>query len=579
MKPFRYSAILLIFALVLSACSTGPNPNQTPPAAGPDQGEQSPITLDSEFLEVADSMPEFAGMYYDDNGELTVAVAASGISTQALEAQRVNVTKAITKIFGEEVLFVQPDLTKVEALQKGDLSLQGLAAPTQALGLVPVKYSFGQLMTWREQVAETAWKLDGVNTLDVDEVNNKILVGVEDQATAASLEAQLAALGLPEDALVVEVDAAANPGATLGDRARSLVGGLGIVGQGGGRSWGCTYGFNVIRYGVAGFVTNAHCTSNQGTVNSDRFYQGGSLVGYEAAEAPMWTSGSYRYRWADVAFARFNGSQTQTLGGIARTNLNQRDVTGTLNISYKSNPLAGESVYKVGNTTGTTYGRIVRTCTDSRANGTNIVNKCQSQAQSGQSSDITVAGDSGSPVYRYRYVRNAGWKIELKGINWTGKNGSGYNSMMTFSPIANIQYSLGTLRVHPTQKTGDKLKVTLRYVKVHNDCEPWHKGDGDMYGYFDIEGSRVFTLSETDVASGETISINRYRTVDGRYDNPISIRGVLKDADDTDPDDWIGNWNLNLDPVPSVGYFSNYSRPDCDATLYYRIEDVGNTYE
>ena len=577
----KYSIILLVFALILSACSTGPNPDQAPPTAVLGGGEQSPITLDSEFLEVAEREPGFAGMYYNDDGELIVAVAApEGLSTQALELQRESVGAAIEAVFGEDVFYEQADEAQLGALADGTLSLQSMAAPERDLKLVRVPYSFKQLSDWRAQVDDLVWTVAGVSSLDTDEVANKVTVGVTDEAAAKRVQAELAALGLPADALEVDVVPSFSEETDLDRYNRPLVGGLGINRWGGSSTWSCTYGFNVVRYGVSGFLTNAHCTSVQGSVSGDRFYQGSaSSIGRETAEAALWTAGSNRERWADVAFVRHENAPSTDLGGIAYTYLNQRNQVATTDISYKSyNPVAGESVYKVGVTTGKTYGRVTGTCVDVFASGTNIKNRCQTTLTSANSSDISKGGDSGSPYYHYSYVSGAGWKVELKGIHWGG-SGDGSSSTAVFSPMRNIELALGGLRVHPYQKTGERLKVTLRYVRVHNDCEPWYKGDGDMYGYFDIEGSRVFTLSETDVASGESISINRYRTVDGRYDNPIAIRGVLKDADDTDADDWIGDWNLNLAPVPSVGYFSSYSRPDCDATLYYRIEDVGNLNE
>ena len=148
----KYPIILLVFALILSACSTGPNPNQTPPAAVLGGGEQNPITLDSEFSEVVEREPGFAGMYYNDDGELVVAVAAAeGLSAQALELQRESVGAAIEAVFGEDVFYEQADEAQLGALADGTLSLQSMAAPKRDLELVSVPYSFKQLSDWRAQ--------------------------------------------------------------------------------------------------------------------------------------------------------------------------------------------------------------------------------------------------------------------------------------------------------------------------------------------------------------------------------------------------------------------------------------------
>ena len=582
MKMLKYTSMSLAFVLALSACSTAPEgspPNPEVPAGN--QGVQAPITLDSEFLNIAEREPDFAGMYYNNDGRLVVAMAAAeGLSTQALELQRETVSTAIKGVFGEDVFYEEASEAQLDALAEGNLSLQSMAAPNKDLTLVRVNYSFKQLSDWRTQVDGLVWNLTGVSYLDTDEVDNKVTVGVEDEASARNVRAELMKLGIPADALNVEVVPSFSDYANLDRYNRPLVGGLGISRWGGSSSWGCTYGFNVVRYGVSGFLTNAHCTSVQGSVSGDRFYQGNTTsIGRETAEAAIRTSGTQRERWADVAFVRHENAPSTDLGGIADTYLNQRNQVSTTDLSYKSyNPVVGERVYKVGVTTGKTYGEITATCADVPSSTSGIRNLCQTLVKSANSSTLSSPGDSGSPYYHYSYVSGAGWKVELKGILWGG-SGNGASSTAVFSPMRNIERALGGLRVHPYQKTGERLKVTLRYVRVHDDCEPWYKGGGDMYGYFNIEGSRVFTLSETNVASGETISINRYRTLNGRYDNPISVRGVLKDADDTDSDDWIGNWNFDIAPVPSVGYFSSYSHPDCDSTLYYRVEDVGNAYE
>ena len=571
--------------LILSACQSTPTPSPTGGTDKPDStvtldnGEQTPITLDEQFAHVAEQMENFAGMYYDENGELNVAVATTDLSSQSLATQAVAAKSAITEVFGEDTLFNQPNEAQLEALSTGgDLALQSVAAPEENFKVVPVKHSFKQLVDWFKQIESTIWSVEGVNTLDIDEVSNLIVVGADDQAAVSEIESELSSLDIPEDVVLIEVEGAAEALANLDRYNRPLRGGLGIRRSGGASTWGCTLGFNAIRAGIAGFVTNAHCTSVQGAVNFNRFYQGSNTaIGYEIAEAPMWTSGVYRYRWADVAFVRFLNNPTYTLGGIARTGIGQRNVVGTRHINYKSNPIVGEYIYKTGVTTGTTTGLIYRTCVNVRQSGTNIVNRCQSRARSYTNATISRPGDSGSPVYKYRYVRNVGWKIELKGILWGG-SGIGSNSTMVFSPIRNIQYSLGTLKVHPTQKVGDYLKITLRYVRVHTDCDGIFTGAGDMFGYFNVEGSRLYTYSNRSIHSGGALRIYRAKTVRARYDNPINIRGIMKDSD-LGPDDWVGNWNINLNPVPSSGYFSSYSTPQCRSTLHYRIQDVGNTYE
>ena len=572
---------LLVFAVVLSACSTTPTVT-TPGQATESKGKQNALTLDDEFLMVNESTPGFAGLHYNDQGELVVSIAPTGLTTQSVEDMKTDLSSSLTQVFGENILNALPSENTIASLE-GGLSVQSLAVPKKEIKIASVKYEFKQLSEWYNQVEDIAWEIEGVLSTDIDEVSNKVFIGVENQSAQQALESALATLNLPNDVLAIEIDEVVSPDVSLRDKHRPLLGGIEIQTRNGGF---CTMGFNAIRNGVNGFVTNSHCTRDQYRNTSDSIRQGGRVVGVEHAEAPITMINGRPYRWADVAFIRYSNQNPgmMSLGSIANAGYKNPNImySNSTKIDFKSySPKVGQRIYKVGRTTGRTTGKIVRTCTNSRSSTSGIINRCQSRARTYDGQAISQGGDSGSPVYAYHYVSGVGYKIELLGINW-GSSGSGWSSELIFSPMANIQWALSAnLRVHPVQKTGEKLRVTLRYVRVHDDCDDtWGNRVGEIYGQFKIDGSTVYTLPQTNVRGATNLGIWKYRNVTTRYDDAVgvNISGYLKESD-YGPDDDVGKWNINLRPVPSSGYFSNYSNPDCDSTLYYHVRDIGNTWE
>lgn len=132
----------------------------------------------------------------------------------------------------------------------------------------------------------------------------------------------------------------------------------------------------------------------------------------------------------------------------------------------------------------------------------------------------------------------------------------------------------------PKIKIGERVKITLERVVVHDACDSLITGsNGEVYGKMYINGSEVWNLNERSTADGTSITINKFRTKDyllGKTDK-IRISGFLTDADVGD-DDKIGIWNLSLAPF-SYGVKSSYSKPDCDSTLHYRIEKIADLFE
>ena len=102
--------------------------------------------------------------------------------------------------------------------------------------------------------------------------------------------------------------------------------------------------------------------------------------------------------------------------------------------------LKGETVNKVGRTTGWSQGMVTATCVDTGVSRTKIVQLCQTHV-----SATVGSGDSGSPVFKLGGGAGAD-DVSLSGILWGGNNAG---TSLVFSPLANIQRSdeLGTLAV------------------------------------------------------------------------------------------------------------------------------------
>jgi hypothetical protein len=97
-------------------------------------------------------------------------------------------------------------------------------------------------------------------------------------------------------------------------------------------------------------------------------------------------------------------------------------------------PVVGETLNKVGRTTGRTQGVVSATCVNTNVTGTNITLLCQDFVNAG-----VAGGDSGSPVFRITNNPNSG-DVRLYGVLWGG-NSSG--TQFVFSAIGsfNVQRS------------------------------------------------------------------------------------------------------------------------------------------
>jgi hypothetical protein len=394
-------------AVLAAACSdsTQPTPQAAPSA---DLGAVGGLQSDDPVA-LARQVPGFGGFFYDEAGVPTIYLKEVGHRTGAERA-------------------LQPFL-----------AAQGMAA--SALQVRKADFDWASLERWQTAASTEALSLRGTVYVDADESRNRVKIGVERGTPAGQVKAALARMGVPASAAVIEEVEPITNAATLRDRIRPVQGGLQINFPG----FLCTLGFNARRGTQRSFITNSHCTEEQGGNQSTPYWQPSQTsaptrIATEVHD-PGYTQGNgcpagRRCRRSDAARARYASGTTSTLGEIAKTtgpNNGSLTISGRFKITAEGNPVVGQTANKVGRTTGWSRGRITNTCVNVNVSGTNITQLCQSI--------VTAAvggGDSGSPVF---LRPSSGNNVRLLGILW----GRGGSNLFVFSTISNLEAELGAL--------------------------------------------------------------------------------------------------------------------------------------
>jgi hypothetical protein len=300
-------------------------------------------------------------------------------------------------------------------------------------------YDFAELKGWANGVHGLLSRGD-VYTVDVDEVENRVRVGVRDAAAIAAVRAHGAQMGIPAGALFVETQPRPQPRAhNVQDYHGTMMGGIQIAFSRG----ACTLGFNAVRDGYWVFVTNSHCTEAYFTYDGNWIYQpwyaGGYEVGWEVADRNVYNCAGWwnpACRAADAAYIHQPGYRGIAQGVVARTPWaygapGGLDITGQYRIvgRYGNTPApVGTWLDKTGRTTGSTFGQVTQSCV--------WIGNLACQDVSNVYSD---GGDSGSPMM----VWLGGEDAQLYGILWGGPE---YDPNTTYSsPLPGIEQDLGPL--------------------------------------------------------------------------------------------------------------------------------------
>jgi hypothetical protein len=321
-----------------------------------------------------------------------------------------------------------------------------LAPPSDALhaaGGFPAQ----DVAAWFARSSPEVMAIPGTVFADHDEDANRLVFGVENQGLARAVQTVLLRHGVPAEAYEIRVTQPIRfMSETLRTRHRPTVGGIQIHFPG----FLCTLGFNVSHGAGRSFITNSHCTSEQGSMTSTPYWQPTSsvddtVIATEADDPAYFTGGpcpsGRRCRYSDAARAAYSASVESSQGVIARTtgaNNGSITVDGAFTVTSQNATATHYSgtIHKVGRTTGWTSGTVSNTCATVNVSGTDITLLCQTMVQGPLFGTIVGAGDSGSPVFRII----SGNDVELVGILW---GGSFFGDLFVFSPLKGVLDELG----------------------------------------------------------------------------------------------------------------------------------------
>jgi hypothetical protein len=365
-------------------------------------------------ISLARAVPGFGGFYLD-GGTPVVYLKSAG--------QRGNVERALAPFFRAE----------------------GLAA--SQLRILPAKYDWAQLERWFTQASTAVLAEAGGIFVDADESTNRVLIGVE-RGAAARVRGIVARLGIPDAAVVIQETTPIHFMATLRSRVRPVVGGLQINFT----QYLCTLGFNALRNSRRSFITASHCTNVTGGTEGTIYYQptktlAPAAIGTEVSDPGYFQNSNgcpirTRCRFSDASRAAYASGITSSLGKIARTagpnissdpNSNPKTITGSFTITAEGSASVGQTVNKVGRTTGWTRGKVTNTCVNTTVGFTGTLLLCQTIVFAGAG-----PGDSGAPVFK------GSTNVILAGLLWGGGTTSS-GPFYAYSPISNIERELGLL--------------------------------------------------------------------------------------------------------------------------------------
>lgn len=274
-------------------------------------------TMDDEIALINNEIPSFGGFFEDENGQL-VSYLVEDIHKMSLSKKdkiKSDIIEAYGKIFGEEN-------NKVTTVQ-----------------LVQGQYTYKQLNRWKNIVRkEFSYQKDGMVTLDIDEVKNKMYIGLASEGQQIGFATKLNQLGIETEAFEFKVENLRSEQAyksntqecSAGVFAVSLrcsmldfaqgkyVGGLRYSFVDDGQGGSCSIGFNVEYNGKKGFITASHCGKIAQKTGFEIFQQDNPpflsnyKIAYElidpgsvqqiARDAETWTFQRYTQYWTSTNY-------------------------------------------------------------------------------------------------------------------------------------------------------------------------------------------------------------------------------------------------------------------------------------
>jgi hypothetical protein len=354
--------------------------------------------IESVILKMENDVPGIGGMYYDTaTSRMVIYVKDQSQGAQA---------SGLVRTYLSQARVTQPEA-----------ELASNAPVDVRIG----QYAFSQLVGWSEILTRDLLKIPNWLSIDADERLNRVSITIADETARQTVNAAVAANGVPVAAVQIAVGPRVYALSTLQDWiARPVGGGVQISNS---SLEGCSLGWTVTKPdGTWGFLTAGHCTNYTpgGGQTGDTSYQNfpgqGNALGTVQIN-PLWNlqctdPGGVQYPGlctdADALFVTStNALLAKKVAETANVGINNQpgslNLTGWFDVADPGAldlPAVGYYAEKVGRTTGTTKGVIQGTaekyviCLDQA---------CTSAYLAINQGRITGAsaggGDSGGPIF------------------------------------------------------------------------------------------------------------------------------------------------------------------------------------
>ena len=386
--------------------------------------QSNALTYDEQSALLTETVPGFAGVYVNGEGEFIVMAARNANGAPPDETAVLSALRQVP-IESEHSL-----INRIQLLLDEKPSRVRTAA-----------FTYRELFDWKLKIRASGESLSVLSSYGIDNETNRIEVGVPDLADTSSIRARFVALGIPVSAVAFHKRSLPKLLSNLNISSsyiKPAPGGVAIdpdIASG-----PCTLGFNVdALYDNTwhrAFITAGHCAGGYGTGTSlnypnytgqqgDQFYQPIYSWGRSLGRARFY---SMPVAWAphphsgDVALIEFTGSEPYWRGAIAKPHdwvyWDGTSIYKVRRVELGGYLIQGTTARKVGIATGETYGTISNTCIDLPGAGGHPATFCQFSVTipNGVSESIADNGDSGSPVFQI----SSGTDVVGIGVLWGG---------------------------------------------------------------------------------------------------------------------------------------------------------------
>jgi hypothetical protein len=275
------------------------------------------------------------------------------------------------------------------------------------------QFAFSELVAWTHEISAHV-RAPGFLSIDADEGLNRVRITISKTAPIEQFRDAIRSLGIPDSAVAFDRSSPFVLTSTFQDHVRPTGGGLQIATTSGGF---CSLGYNVDVqfYAEEGFLTASHCSGYFNGFTGTTVYQATTTSGNEIGTVsinPAWNLTNSDCRGvtlcndadamyvhsADTSAASWSkriyyGSAGNNNSPGSTTIISQYTGIHVLGYAWE-----GMTVYKVGRTTGVTYGTVASTCENPMIDSLTATPKvilCADRA-TGISGGH---GDSGGPVY------------------------------------------------------------------------------------------------------------------------------------------------------------------------------------